>query len=285
MPSAGMQYAQRKLQRSVIEIRRSLTRRSNGSMRGIGTGRVVTAPRLGRSPNRWGPADSEEVAPRARQSAELLVSATLRGGAGRWRARLGRTLGQVTGPTGEPPPAPIPATDRAGAPRPVAGLDPVAVGDQGQAVGRGHAGEHVARLEPGPLADVVAVLERRRRTRSRWSLPSGRRPNAVRAVARTIGLRSQSVRPIILRNAGRANSSKLTRDETGIAGQPEHRRAASERAERERLGRLDRDLRPREPAAGPLRGEPFEHDLHVVEVAHRHRAARQERVALARPRQ
>src|SRR5438876_496646 len=34
MPSSGMQYVQRKLQRSVIETRRSVTRRPKGSIRG-----------------------------------------------------------------------------------------------------------------------------------------------------------------------------------------------------------------------------------------------------------
>src|SRR5690349_19789973 len=57
MPSSGMQYEQRKLQRSVIEMRRSLTRRSNGSISGLavetgtGTGLRMLFPAYPAIPN------------------------------------------------------------------------------------------------------------------------------------------------------------------------------------------------------------------------------------------
>ena len=56
-------------------------------------------------------------------------------------------------------------------------------------------------------------------TRSRLSLPSRRRGNACSAVADTTG-RSGARWPIIERNTGRANNSKLTCDDTGLPGRP-----------------------------------------------------------------
>ena len=64
-----------------------------------------------------------------------------------------------------------------------------------------------------------------------------------------------------------------------VAGQAEHRNGVAvrtgDRPERQRLGRLDRDLHPAHVA------DAVEHDLHEVEVAHAHAAAGDEGVAVA----
>ena len=59
----------------------------------------------------------------------------------------------------------------------------------------------------------------------------------------------------------------------GVAGEPEHRRAVDE-PEGERLGRADGDLHPAHVA------DAVEHDLHEVDVAHRHAAAGEHGVAV-----
>ena len=61
--------------------------------------------------------------------------------------------------------------------------------------------------------------------------------SAVTGSAQDVGVARE------LRSAGRANSSKLTRDDTGLPGSPNTGTRAEHR-ERERLGGLDRDLRP-----------------------------------------
>ena len=83
--------------------------------------------------------------------------------------------------------------------------------------------------------------------------------------------------PIIRRSAGRASISKLTIELTGLPGRPKIGEVAVERAERKRLGRLDRDLHP-----GHV-GDPSEHGLDDVVVAHPHAAARHDRVARRPP--
>ena len=57
------------------------------------------------------------------------------------------------------------------------------------------------------------------RTRAKWTLPSGWRRSAPSTTARRRG-RSGEGCPPIRRNAGRANSSKLTIEETGLPGRP-----------------------------------------------------------------
>ena len=81
--------------------------------------------------------------------------------------------------------------------------------------------------------------------------------------------------PIIRRSAGRASISKLTIELTGLPGRPKIR-GAVDRAERERLGRLDRDLHPRHV------GDAAEHGLDDVVVAHADATTRDDRVALDR---
>ena len=119
-------------------------------------------------------------------------------------------------------------------------------------------------------------------TRSRCSLPSApARQRLVGDRASPPGGRAARW-PIIERSTGRANSSKLTCDDTGLPGRPKigtRRRTALHRCERQRLGRLDRHLRPLVAAAARA-GDAFDRDLHEVVVAHRHRAAREQRVAL-----
>ena len=85
--------------------------------------------------------------------------------------------------------------------------------------------------------------------------------------------------PIIRRSAGRANSSKLTSELTGLPGRPNTgtRRRRREQPEGERLGRLDGHLHP------PHVGDAAEHRLHDVVVAHADPAARDDGVA-RRPR-
>ena len=102
------------------------------------------------------------------------------------------------------------------------------------------------------------------RTRAR---PRSRRPRAGAA-------RSW---PIICRSAGRANSSKLTSDDTGLPGQPEHRRARDASPNASGFAGLIATC----PAHVRASREPVEHGLHVVVVADRHAAARDHRVAAA----
>ena len=77
--------------------------------------------------------------------------------------------------------------------------------------------------------------------------------------------------PIIERSAGRAIISKLTIELTGLPGSPKIG-VPLDRAEGERLGRLDGDLHPVHV------GDPTEHGLHHVVVAHADPAARDDRV-------
>ena len=77
------------------------------------------------------------------------------------------------------------------------------------------------------------------------------------------------------RSAGRASSSKLTSELTGLPGSPKIG-VLVEPTERERLGRFDRDLHP-----GHV-GDPTEHRLHDVVVAHRHSAARHDGITVGR---
>ena len=81
--------------------------------------------------------------------------------------------------------------------------------------------------------------------------------------------------PIIRRSAGRARSSKLTSDETGLPGSPKIG-VPSSSAEGERLGRLDRDLQPVHV------GDPAEDRLDHVVVAHAHAAAGDDGVVAGR---
>ena len=89
-----------------------------------------------------------------------------------------------------------------------------------------------------------------------------------------------TVWPTIRRSAGRASSSKLTSELTGLPGRPNTGTAGrrrGEQTERERLGRLDRDLHPAHV------GDPRQHRLHDVVVAHADAAAGDDGVA-RRPR-
>ena len=105
-------------------------------------------------------------------------------------------------------------------------------------------------------------------------MPSGRRGNACAARRGDLG-------PTHVRVAHhppqRGTREELEAHERRhrVARQPEHRHAPHD-AERERLRRLDRDLAPLE------RAEPVERGLHVVVVADRHAAAREDGVAADR---
>ncbi len=70
-----------------------------------------------------------------------------------------------------------------------------------------------------------------------------------------------------MRSAGRANSSKLTIELTGLPGRPNTGTPAVEQTEGERLGRLDRDLHPAHV------GDARQHGLDHVVVAHADPAA------------
>ena len=117
-------------------------------------------------------------------------------------------------------------------------------------------------------------------TRTKWILPSGRRRSVLaglgpqpRPVRRSGGGRPAGAAP------GRANSSKLTIDDTGLPGRPNTGTGARRRgheAEGERLGRPDRHLHPAHVA------DAVEHHLDEVDVAHRHAARRQHGVARRR---
>ncbi len=162
MPSAGMQYVQRKLHRSVTEIRRSRTVRPKGSTRSIAR---ILRPSPGRRHADVGHVRQQDVDVAARR-------------------------------------------------------DAVAVGHRGQPVGRGRRGQLVAALA-ARRADVEApvVLEPADDpvpvrlavgTAAEALVGDGDGPGAARACWW----------PIIWRSAGRASSSKLTSEETGLPGRP-----------------------------------------------------------------
>ena len=143
---------------------------------------------------------------------------------------------------------------------------------------RGHAREHVARLDARALAHVAAVLVAhhapgRSAACRRRGAGTATRATAMHGFGQHVGV----ARDLAQRGTGEQLEADARRHR--VARQPEHRHAA-DRPERERLGRLDRDLHPRVLARRPFRREPLEHDLHEVVVADRHPAAREQRVAL-----
>ena len=97
------------------------------------------------------------------------------------------------------------------------------------------------------------------------------------AVART-GSAATSARPVSVRSAGRAKSSKLTCDDTGLPGSPNTGTAPSV-ANASGLAGLIATCAHSDSAARAAPATRLEHELHEVVVADRHRAARQQRVA------
>ena len=151
-------------------------------------------------------------------------------------------------------------------------------GDHDERVGEGGGGELVAALGADRAHVERPSSPNRPMTRTKWTLPSGRRRRSASVTPTTLG-RARRRWPIIRRSAGRASSSKLTSELTGLPGRPNTGtvvRAAVEQAEGERLGRLDGDLHPLHV------GDPPEHRLDDVVVAHAHAAARDDGVALGR---
>src|SRR5690606_19572906 len=72
---------------------------------------------------------------------------------------------------------------------------------------------------PEERATIVPSAATDRRTRTKWVLPSGVRLSPSGTVAGSTA-RPQVAWPIIVRRAGRANSSKETIDDTGLPGNP-----------------------------------------------------------------
>ena len=182
MPSSGMQYVHRKLQRSVTEMRRSRTTRPNGSTRST----------RGHDPHDTGsaqPLTASARPPRCRPAG---------------RRRRARRPGRRR--------APSPRAGGCPAPTPVA-----------RGSGR--------RRRTRPV------------TRMKWTLPSGRRARS--RVGHADQARAGEA-AVAHHPAQRRPGQQLEADQRAhrVAGQPEDRRAG-ERAEGERLGRLDRDLHPR----------------------------------------
>ena len=138
---------------------------------------------------------------------------------------------------------------------------------------RRHGGEVVGPLAAGRAQAQHAAASRSASTRTKWTLPSGCRRKGSAATAGTSG-RSRSACPARRRRAGPGEELEADHRRHGVAGQAEHRRGSlADDPERERLGRADRDLHP------PHVADAVEHDLHEVDVAHRHAPAREHGVA------
>ena len=127
----------------------------------------------------------------------------------------------------------------------VAGVDAVAVGEQREAV-------RPRRVAASTLlAWIAAALARRSGRRSTSHDAPGRGAACRRAGGgialggggRDLGSERSRRGPSSASSAGRANSSKLTSDDTGLPGSP-NTGVPRTIAERERLRRLDRDLAP-----------------------------------------
>ena len=158
----------------------------------------------------------------------------------------GVRLGSLTGLTTRSNAAPVHHPMRRTSTSPP-GVDAVAVGHEGEAVGGGRGGQLVAALGAGGAHVPAPVGAERGRACARGGA-CRRDGGAARssATARTVGW-SMAGWPIIWRSAGRASTSNDTSDDTGLPGRPNTgttRVAGAERAEGERLGRLDGDLHP-----------------------------------------
>ena len=131
--------------------------------------------------------------------------------------------------------------------------------------------------EPWPPAErtwSTPSASRSATTRTKWTLPSGRRGNGSAATAGTSG-RSRLGVPGHPAQGGAGQQLEAHHRRHRVAGQAEHRRAVDQ-PEGEGLGRPDGDLHPAHVA------DAVEHDLHEVDVAHRHAAAGEHRVAASR---
>ena len=323
-----MQYAQRKLQRSVIETRRSLTRRGErdrsgepaeaGRSCGTSPGQVTgPGPVSCLRGSRGGVRSRSPLGAATNFSRRIFASPGTaasrqpqRVGAFATRCRLPvlhfahpatrcvlvvpRSVAiDKACPRGNPASVTAVTSRVAGIPGFLgtvseqqdpdlgAGVDALAVVEERQAVGARHARQHVARLDARP----ARTRSGRRRARPAPGRGAASRRAAARiaaaAVARTVSA-ATSVRPASLRSAGRANSSKLTRDETGFPGRPNAGTAPSIANASGFAGLIATCAHSDEPPRS-LR-DPFEHELHEVVVADRHRAARQQHVARSRPR-
>lgn len=145
--------------------------------------------------------------------------------------------------------------------------DAVAVGHQRQAVGHRHGRQGVRGLaallahQPAGRLPPAGGAARSVATRTRWSLPSGRRGSPAGASAATTGRHSRSpVKPIRRRMPGRPNSSNDTRHETGLPGSPNTGVPATVPKAKGLAGRMatwnHRKVPPESSSSTPSRGRP-----------------------------